>query len=560
MSTRRGAVHSLPFIGILRYINISTLCNHNPTPNVESRMTTISQEEDSTSKGSNLRKIIDMLSHDEQILIRELSESQMYTFQALANRLNWDYVRVSRNASWLSNKELVKADETHKDELSLTEKGKPYIDKGLPERQLFDYLTKNARIPISHISYALNLSDDEVKAAIGMLKMQGMLKIEKRDRDPEVYLSNIDSSALENYENALLSVHQNTSAMIDKSLLKDLTKRKLVEKQSKTITELILTPLGKQVRELVNTEELEDLIETLDHGTLEKELWRNKRFKKYDIKSPVPSIAGGRVHPLKYVMELVRDTFVAMGFREVEGPWVETAFWNMDSMFIPQDHPAREVQDTFYLDEKGCLPSQNIIDNVRNVHETGWDTGSQGYQYKWDPEIARQLLLRTHTTAVSYRTFYSGIDKPAKIFSIGRVFRNETPDKLHLPEFHQIEGFVIADGLSLKNLIGYLSEFYKLMGIERVKFKPTYNPYTEPSMEAYCYYSPLGKWVEMGNSGIFRPEAVRPYDIKENVIAWGLALERLAAVLYNIKDIREILGHTCDLKFVQKYPYKEIKF
>jgi phenylalanyl-tRNA synthetase alpha chain len=442
----------------------------------------------------------------------------------------------------------------------LTEKGKPYIDKGLPERQLFDYLTKNAEIPISHIGDVLNLSDDEVKAAIGMLKMHGVLEIEKKNRVPEVYISNIDSSALKNYERALHSIYKNDLALVDKSILKDLIKRNLVEKQSKIITQLVLTPLGKQVRELINIEEIEDLIEILDHNILEKGLWRNKGFRKYDIKSPVPSVAGGRVHPLKYVMELVRDTFVAMGFREVEGPWVETAFWNMDSMFIPQDHPAREVQDTFYLDENGSLPPQEIVDNVRKVHETGWDTGSKGYQYKWDPKIAQQLLLRTHTTAVSYRTFYSGIDKPAKIFSIGRVFRNETPDKLHLPEFHQIEGFVIADGLNLRDLIGYLSEFYKLMGIERVKFKPTYNPYTEPSMEAYCYYSPLGKWVEMGNSGIFRPEAVRPYDINENIIAWGLALERLAAVLYNFKDIREILGHTCDLRFVQKYPYKEIRF
>ncbi len=237
----------------------------------------------------------------------------------------------------------------------------------------------------------------------------------------------------------------------------------------------------------------------------------------------------------------------------MEGPLVETAFWCMDSMWIPQDHPAREVQDTFYLNKEGKLPIQ-LVKKVAEVHENGGKSGSKGYGYKFDESVAKQLLLRTHTTATTFRYFgEKGIKQPAKYFYIGRIFRNEAIDSTHLPEFHQVEGFIMDEGLTLRDLMGYIKEFYNKMGIHKIKFKPTYNPYTEPSMEAYGYNEQLGKWIELINSGIFRPESLEPYGIKVPVIAWGLGVERLAMMIHEQKDVRNMLGATSDLKWLREH-------
>lgn len=118
--------------------------------------------------------------------------------------------------------------------------------------------------------------------------------------------------------------------------------------------------------------------------------------------------------------------------------------------------------------------------------------------------------------------------QPIKYFSIDRVFRNETLDATHLAEFHQVEGVIADYNLTLGDLIGILYEFFNKLGITQLQFKPAYNPYTEPSMEIFCFHNGLGKWIEIGNSGMFRPEMLLPMNLPldVNVIAWGLSLER----------------------------------
>ena len=254
----------------------------------------------------------------------------------------------------------------------------------------------------------------------------------------------------------------------------------------------------------------------------------------------------------------MREIWIEMGFKEMQGPWVETAFWCMDSMWIPQDHPAREMQDTFYLPYQGSLPGA-FIRKVARVHENGGKSGSIGYGYKWDPELAKKLVLRTHTTATTFRKLAEMSENPdenappQKYFCIGRIFRNEALDATHLPEFHQVEGFIMGKGLTLRDLMGYIKEFYKRMGITKIKFRPTYNPYTEPSMEALGYNEQLGRWIELINSGMFRPESLEPYGIKVPVIAWGLGVERLAMMIYGKDNIREILGSSSDIEWLKNY-------
>ncbi len=145
---------------------------------------------------------------------------------------------------------------------------------------------------------------------------------------------------------------------------------------------------------------------------------------------------------------------------------------------------------------------------------------------------------------------------PVKKFSIDRVFRNETLDATHLAEFHQVEGFVADRNLSLVHLIGVMTEFFRRLGIDQLRFKPAYNPYTEPSMEVFAFHKGLKKWVEVGNSGLFRPEMLLPIGLPEDVrvIAWGLSLERPTMIRYGIDNIRTLVGPKVDLKMVYNSP------
>lgn len=239
--------------------------------------------------------------------------------------------------------------------------------------------------------------------------------------------------------------------------------------------------------------------------------------------------------------------------------YVESSFWNFDSLFQPQQHPARDAHDTFFISDPSTtsLMNEEYVNKVADIHSHG-GFGSQGYGYNWKTEEAAKNLLRTHTTAVSARMLYQLANQkeftPQKYFSIDRVFRNETLDATHLAEFHQIEGVIVDYGLTLGDLIGVLYQFFKKLGIEKLRFKPAYNPYTEPSMEIFSYHAGLGKWVEIGNSGIFRPEMLLPMGLPENVraIAWGLSLERPTMIKYGIDNIRDLVGHKVDLKMVKE--------
>lgn len=184
-----------------------------------------------------------------------------------------------------------------------------------------------------------------------------------------------------------------------------------------------------------------------------------------------------------------------------------------------------------------------------------------GYNYVFSKDETSKNILRTHTTAVTSRTLYAHAKKcekegkfsPLKCFSIDRVFRNETLDATHLCEFNQVEGVIIDRGLNLGNLMAVIREFFTQMGMPQIRFKPCFNPYTEPSMEIFCFHPGLGRWIEVGNSGIFRPELLRPMGYAEDVvaIAWGLSLERPTMIKYNVNNIRDLVGPSCDVDMIQ---------
>lgn len=292
-----------------------------------------------------------------------------------------------------------------------------------------------------------------------------------------------------------------------------------------------------------------------------KETWKNTEFKPYNFNSLGLNSGGGYLHPLLKVKKEIREIFLELGFEEMPtNNWVESSFWNFDALFQPQQHPVRDAHDTFFLSDPqfSLFWPEDYKERVKAMHEKGGQ-GSLGWRYDWSLEESRKNILRTHTTAVSSRMLYKLAQdgfKPKKYFSIDRVFRNEAIDSTHLAEFNQIEGLVADYDLTLGNLMGIISLFFERLGMKDIKFKPAFNPYTEPSMEVFGYHEGLKKWVEVGNSGIFRPEMLLPMGLPPNVrvIAWGLSLERPTMIKYGISKITKLEGHGVDLEYIQNNP------
>lgn len=450
------------------------------------------------------------------------NREENFEIKKIAQKMKLPNPAISRAILGLINKEL--AEEIETEILELSEKGKKYSSgvklpeqhmllelKSFPSEVIFaDYRTKTKLDPL------------EFNVALGYLKRKGIIQVGEKIL---LLKKDIDYVPTQTYLENLLEGKQSTDQESEKILLgRNILARAKIKK-------IHLTKKGIEIKSEEITEET-----------------------TFNLNAPVPPIYLGKRHPYNEVAALVRKVFLEMGFQEMEGPLVETTFWCMDSMFIPQDHPARDVQDTYFIGKKGNLPDKKLVENVKAIQEYGGNTGSTGYQMPWSKDLASDLILRTHTTATTFRTFYfnnlKDVEK-CKYFYIGRVFRNEATDATHLCEFAQAEGFIMADGLTLSDLKGFIKEFYAKLGVTNIRFKPVYNPYTEPSIQAYYYDKKLKKWFALINAGMFRPEALAPYGITKPVIAWGLGFNRLVALLAKTSDVRNTLGPICDIGWLQ---------
>ena len=346
--------------------------------------------------------------------------------------------------------------------------------------------------------------------------------------------------------------------------------KKRVERKAK-LNESGLKALQTRVRRIIERN-------AITHEDLESGAWKEIEYRQYDVNLEADIVYPAKIHPLRKIIEQTRRAFLEMGFAEVVSPMVESAFWNFDALFQPQDHPAREMQDTFYMRHPakaplptpqhspailaGFKPAQpqsskaklgqvgpamlDIVDQVKQTHETGWTTGSEGWGYTWSPERSEQVVLRTHTTAATIRALAANPNPPGKFFCVGWTYRNETISFKHLPVFHQVDGIIIDEEANLASLMGTLQEFYSKMGFGRVKFKPAFYPYTEPSVDVVVYMESRGKWLEMGGAGIFRPEVTLPLGCNYPVLAWGLGIERLAMLRFGLSDIRDLYRSNLD--------------
>jgi len=342
---------------------------------------------------------------------------------------------------------------------------------------------------------------------------------------------------------------------LDEKALASLKRRKLITLVTRKSLSVAKGPAYSPVR----IKKAADLTkEMLDSGA-----WKTTPFKPYNFLTLGEKVGGGYLHPLLKVRAEFRKILMQMGFSEMPtNKWVESSFWNFDTLFQPQSHPARDAHDTFFIKEPAVTLSvpEEYYERVKSMHEVG-GAGSIGYRYDFKREEAFKNLLRTHTTAISSQMLYKlanqeGGFQPAKYFSIDRVFRNETMDATHLCEFHQVEGLVADYDLSLGDLIGTIETFFNKIGITQLRFKPAFNPYTEPSMEIFGYHPILKKWTEIGNSGMFRPEMLVPMGLPPNVrvIAWGLSLERPTMIKYKIDNIRDLFGHKVEMARTRTAP------
>jgi len=484
-----------------------------------------------------LDKIKDSLSPNEKRIIPFIKENDL---DEISKKSNLDKVAVLRALEFLSNKELVILKTENKKIVELDVNGILYLKKGLPERNLMNFLSEKKTISINEAKKSIKLNENEFKAALGALKKRAFINLVNGNI---VYTGNKEGANKTLEEKFLESLPKDLKDLKpeEKFAFENLKNRKnIISVKDKKKINILLTKKGEEIEK----EKFENnLIESLTPKIIKNNSWKGKKFRRYDIKSKVPKIYGGKRHFVNQATDYAKKIWLEMGFKEMTGNLVISSFWNFDALFTAQDHPVREMQDTFFINKDIELPEKNIILNVKKAHE-GKISNSKGWQYQWDKEISKKALLRTHTTCLSVQTLKKIKEKnefPAKYFALGKCFRNETVDWSHNFEFNQTEGIVVDENANFKQLLGYLKEFFNKMGYEKIRIRPGYFPYTEPSLEIDIFHPKHKKWVEFGGAGMFRPEVTIPIFGKHiPVLAWGPGFDRIIMEFFNIEDLREM--------------------
>ena len=495
-------------------------------------------------------KIILTLHAFERKVLPVLKETR--AFEKIAEKTGLQKVEVMRALQWLQNKKIIRVNKTLKEVISLDENGLKYKEKELPEKTFLQVIKDKASL--DDIKNKTNLSREELGVSLGILKSKGAIEISK-EKGTIISITDIGKDILKKGfpEEAFLKktfpISTSEIKDLDRLSFENLKKRhKLLKINILKIITAEPTEIGKKI--IQHGIEEKNIIDTLTPSIIKSGAWKNKRLRSYDVKINVPNISGGKQHFVNQAIQYIKRIWLDMGFREMTGNNVQTSFWDLDALFVPQDHPARDMQDTFYIKDPkyGKLPKE-LVKKVKATHENGYTTGSKGWQYNWSEKIAKENLLRTHTTVLSAQTIANlkKEDLPAKFFSVGKVFRNETLSWKSLFEFIQVEGIVVDPNANFKHLKGYLKEFFAKMGFPDVRIRPAHFPYTEPSAEVDVWHPVKKQWVELGGSGIFRPEVVKPLlGFECPVLAWGLGMERTIMDYYSIKDVRDVYKN--DLK------------
>ena len=445
--------------------------------------------------------------HDiEKKIISSLKDNSVQTSESLEKSTKLSPDQVRRGIEWLRLKDLATVNESQSIMISLGRNGLESILNGLPERRLINLL-KDGPKKIQSLQKEIGSAFGH---AIGMARKNNW----------------IDTSG------SIISLKDPPSELPGEKSLIIIGKEKVpVDRLSRDDLSHLLNRPNFAIREVTKTKEV-----SLTKKA--KLLQFSEAAGAIDVEANVPQSYIARTHPLKNIIEEIREIFVTLGFSEIMGSMSQSSFWNFDALFTPQDHPARELQDTFYLDVPLAkkIATSKQIKSVSRSHKDGW-------QYSWNIGEAQKIVLRTHTTGITIKHLADNRPEEARIFSMGRVFRNEKVSYKHLVEFHQVEGIVTGKNVTLRDLMGIQKEFYRRIGLTKIKFWPTFFPYTEPSLQTMVYNERLDKWVELFGMGIFRPEVTKPLGIPNPVLAWGGGIERIAMLKYGSDDVREFYGN-----------------
>ncbi|MBN1824726.1 MAG: phenylalanine--tRNA ligase subunit alpha [Candidatus Eisenbacteria bacterium] len=453
----------------------------------------------------------------------------------------------------------VRVEEEPFEEVSLLDAGRLFLQSGepLPELRVHRILVEEGPLPVTEIAARLGMAPGEAGKLLRFLFSKKLARKEKGALapDPDAAAEGFaDAELLERFRGRGEAPLELLGAEAERlrEALGDLKAREFVKVRARTRRRLALTGEGRALLK-AGVDALDERNQ-LDPELLVDGAWRKVAFRPYDVTVEAAPVHPAKAHPFRRILEEARRAFLHLGFQEIRGSCVESAFWDFDALFQPQDHPAREMQDTFYVDRppRFPLPERELVEKVRAIHENGGGTGSIGWRYEWDEETARRVVLRTHTTAATVAALREDPRPPRKVFLVGRVFRREKIDYKHLPEFYQVDGIIVDEKASLSTLLGTLAEFYRQMGFERIRFRPDYFPYTEPSVGVFVRDEERGDWFELGGAGVFRPEVTAPYGCATPVLAWGLGLERLAMRRFGITDIRKL--YWSDIRWLEETP------
>ena len=483
-----------------------------------------------------LKEVIESLHPLERSVLKHLTNN--LTATELASLANLKEVEVMRALQWLEQKGVLELNQTKTETIEIGENGKNYLENGFPEKRFLKSITAKPQ-PMNKIKDLACLDNNEFSISLGLLKRNNCIKLGKEAEITKDGLNLLKDKTQEDFLKQLpKSLDNLTKEQIGIEI--ELSKRKdIIKTETRKIFTLKLLKFGK---EILNSKINLDLIDTLTPEIIKTGTWKNKKFRRYTIDASVGETYAAKRYMVAQARNYIRQVWLDMGFKEMSGPMVESSFWNFDALFTPQDHPAREMQDTFFIEGSKKSPDKKLLSQIKKQHETKWN-------YKWEEKPSKELVLRTHTTSTTARTLANlkESDFPAKFFSVNRVFRNEALDWSHLFELNQVEGIVVDPNATFQDLIGYLKQYYSKLGYDKIRIRPAYFPYVEPGLEIDAFHPKKKKWVELGGAGILRPEVVIPLLGKDiPVLAWGQGLERGISEYYTITDIRELYKN--DLK------------
>ena len=488
------------------------------------------------------------LSPEEYQVLQIIKDAKEIDFDTLVSKSDLKKDEVERITQLLKSYGFIDIKEERDKIAELTDEGKEYLENGLPERRILELVNKG-------ITNVGDLTLKYPRANIGVIwaKKLGWIFIFRGDVElNEIGKSFVSQKHPKEIVLEKLKYPRRFSEFLPEEIeiLEEFEKRGIIKTQVKK-KRFIRFNEGTNVSEI----EVKEEVGLLTPEIITSGKWKGKEFRKYDIRISAGRMYPGKLHPYTQIVNEIKLKLVGMGFKEFKGPLVELSFWNNDVLFMPMNHPAREVHDIFYVKDlgEGKILDKEVFENVKQTHLNGWKTGSKAWGI-WDDKIAKKLLLRSQCTAVSARVLYSigkgKIKPPLKMFVIDKVFRPDTIDAKHFIEFDQLEGIIVDEKVHLRHMLAFIEEIAKLFGATKVRFRPHYFPFTEPSVEADVYFEKFG-WVEIGGAGIFRPEVTEPLGIKMPVLAWGIGIGRLAMLKLKIDDIRYLMSD--DLEWIRNH-------